>query len=75
MEEQVCPRCQEGRVGAYVVSGTAERVWVCDECEATWRSSDLGSTEFEQLQSFAADGEGESLWDDLEQVEDPQPEV
>lgn len=75
MQEQVCPRCQEGRVGAYVVSGTSEHVWVCDECEATWRGADLASTEFEQLQSFAAGSEGESLWDDLEPVESPEPDV
>ena len=59
----------------YVVRGTSEHVWVCDECEATWRGGDLASTEFEQLHSFVAGTEGGDDWEDLEQIEAPGPEL
>jgi transposase-like protein len=36
MALSLCPRCEQDHVLAATIKKTAQRIWVCPECEAAW---------------------------------------
>lgn len=36
----ICPRCEQGEIRKVRVKATNEQLFVCDECEATWRRAE-----------------------------------
>lgn len=68
----LCPRCRQGDVAPYLLSATDESLFVCDECEATWRDDQLGLSSFLQLTVLLAERGLSPLWAELVPI-DEQP--
>ena len=62
-----CQRCRQGSVQAMRIRSTHILLWVCDECEATWKSKDkVNIDQFEDYGTLMM-GIGRSpLWSELE---------
>jgi hypothetical protein len=67
-----CPRCGQGRVGAYRVVSTGNTLQVCDECEAVWPvGTDPSPSGFADLEEELARWGLPASWGQLEELEWP----
>lgn len=64
----LCPRCKQGNVEQYIVRVTRETIFVCDECEATWKSDLLWMDSFTQLTVLLEERGLTPLWSELSPV-------
>lgn len=63
-----CQRCGQGYVRAMRVRSTQISLWVCEECEATWKiQADVNVNKFEDYGTIMAGIERSGLWSELEQ--------
>ncbi|MDR7283437.1 ribosomal protein L37AE/L43A [Pseudomonas corrugata] len=62
-----CQRCRQGSVLAMRIRSTLILLWVCDECEATWKSKDkVNIDQFEDYGALMMTIERSPLWSELE---------
>ncbi|OZO04960.1 hypothetical protein B7453_08435 [Pseudomonas sp. IB20] len=62
-----CQRCGQGYVRAMRVRSTQRLLWVCEECDATWkRQADVNVSQFEDYATLMAAMGHSGLWDALE---------
>jgi hypothetical protein len=68
----ICPRCDgQGHVFHVTVRATALDFWLCDECDATWRSLEaISKANFEDYETLAKSLGISQLWDELELHDD-----
>lgn len=63
-----CPRCSQGLVRAMRIRTTQTLLWVCEECEATWKSQDaVGNAEFLDYGTLMESKGLKPLWSELEE--------
>jgi len=61
-----CPRCDHGWVGHFIVRDRAVELFVCGDCEATWRSSaDIDPATFRDLSDVLVEIGTDPGWDTL----------
>lgn len=62
-----CGRCGQGYVRAMRVRSTKISLWVCEECEATWKSqAEVNVSKFEDYGTLMVGIGCTPLWSELE---------
>ena len=62
-----CQRFDQGYIRAMRVRSTKISLWVCEECEATWKSpAEVNVTEFEDYGTLMVGIGRKPLWSELE---------
>lgn len=62
----LCPRCEQGNVVAARIKATGERIFVCQECEATWLSrEEISSKRSLDFGTYMEEVGLKPLWDEL----------
>ena len=63
----ICPRCAHGHVLYVTIRPLLLDLWLCDECDATWRNSDsISVSTWEDYETLAKSLGVSPLWDKLE---------
>lgn len=62
-----CKRCYQGSIQAMRIRTTNVLLWVCDECESTWKSKDkVNIDKFEDYGALMMEIGRSPLWSELE---------
>lgn len=62
-----CERCHQGLIQAMRIRTTNVLLWVCDECESTWKSKDkVNIDKFEDYGTLMIKIGRSPLWSELE---------
>lgn len=62
-----CERCDQGSIQAMRIRTTNVLLWVCDECESTWKSKDkVNIDKFEDYGTLMMKIGRSPLWSELE---------
>jgi len=62
-----CPRCDQGDIAKAVIRKTGQIIFVCQECEATWFSSeDIKVTRFVDFGTYMKSIGLSSHWGELD---------
>lgn len=64
--KMLCPRCKQSEIVAAKIRATGGRIFVCQECEATWFSpEEISSKKFLDLGLYMEEVGLPPLWDEL----------
>jgi transcription elongation factor Elf1 len=62
----LCPRCEQGEVVEARIKKTAQIIYVCQECEATWFEKEkIGIEKFVDFGTYMEEHKMRPLWREL----------
>ena len=65
-----CQICEQGNVIPAVIKELKQKIWLCDECEATWfRLDDVNNEKALLYVTYMKSKNLPPLWDELELLE------
>lgn len=67
---KVCPFCEQGIVHKAMIKKTGTRIYICDECDATWQiGCEIRSDSFEGFDVLMKRLGGKGLWSELTELD------
>ena len=68
----LCKFCKQGDVVSALIKKLNEKIWLCDECEATWfEECNINSSDFIRYSVYMKSKDLPPLWDELELLDEP----
>jgi hypothetical protein len=61
----ICPFCDQGVVYKAKVRELNEEIYICDECDTVWESSDLSEEKCTRFDIYMNERGREGLWSEL----------
>ena len=67
-----CQICEQGNVILAIIKQLKQKIWLCDECEATWfKECNINSSDFIRYSVYMKSKDLPPLWDELELLDEP----